>query len=81
MVFQGDIKQRVAIARAIVNDPALIIADEPTGALDSKTSDEIMQVFQMLNDAGKTIIIVTHDDKVASGCERILRLENGGILD
>lgn len=78
--LSGGQKQRVAIARAIVNDPSLIIADEPTGALDSKTSNEIMRVFQMLNDAGKTIIIVTHDDKVASKCERIIRLEDGKIL-
>lgn len=70
--LSGGQKQRVAIARAIVNDPVFILADEPTGALDSNTSLEIMQVFKDLNKLGKTIIIITHDKDVAQKCDRIV---------
>lgn len=78
--LSGGQKQRVAIARAIVNDPAIILADEPTGALDSMTTKEIMSVFQKLNEQGKTVIIVTHDREVAQQCERIIEISDGKIL-
>lgn len=77
--LSGGQKQRVAIARAIVNEPSLILADEPTGALDTKTSAEIMEVFKTLNSQGKTIVIVTHDPKVAEQCERIIEISDGQI--
>ena len=77
--LSGGQKQRIAIARAIVNDPNMILADEPTGALDSKTSAEIMQLFHTLHKAGNTIIIVTHDPNIAAQCERVIRIEDGNI--
>ena len=78
--LSGGQKQRVAIARAIVNQPSFILADEPTGALDSKTSMEIMKVFKSLNKDGKTVIIVTHDMGVAKGCSRIIEISDGRII-
>lgn len=78
--LSGGQKQRVAIARAIVNDPAMILADEPTGALDTKTSAEIMELFHELNEQGKTIIIVTHDPLVAEQCDRIIEISDGEIV-
>jgi putative ABC transport system ATP-binding protein len=77
--LSGGQRQRVAIARAIVNDPDIILADEPTGALDSKTGNEVMSIFKKLNDAGKTIIIVTHNSDVASSCHRIIEIRDGKI--
>ena len=79
--LSGGHKQRVAIARAIVNEPSVILADEPTGALDSQTSAEIMGVFQSLNEQGKTVIIVTHDMGIAQQCERIIEIMDGRIID
>lgn len=79
--LSGGQKQRVAIARAIVNNPSIILADEPTGALDSKTSEEIMKVFKGLNEQGRTVIIVTHDPKVAEQCERVIEISDGRIKD
>ncbi len=79
--LSGGQKQRVAIARAIVNAPSVILADEPTGALDSQTSAEIMGVFQSLNEQGKTVIIVTHDMGIAQQCERIIEIMDGRIID
>ena len=78
--LSGGQKQRVAIARAIVNEPAMILADEPTGALDSKTSEEIMELFKSLNEQGRTVVIVTHDPKVAEQCERVIEISDGRIV-
>ncbi len=78
--LSGGQKQRIAIARAIVNAPSMILADEPTGALDSKTSAEIMQLFHALHEAGNTVIIVTHDPNIAAQCERVIRIEDGNIV-
>lgn len=78
--LSGGQKQRVAIARAIINNPELILADEPTGALDTKTSAEIMNVFHQLNENGHTIIIVTHDLGIAEQCSRIIEISDGQII-
>lgn len=78
--LSGGQKQRVAIARAIVNDPSFILADEPTGALDTKTSAEIMELFKSLNDEGKTVIIITHDPTVAEACKRKIEISDGQIV-
>ncbi len=78
--LSGGQKQRVAIARALVNEPRILLADEPTGALDSKTTEEIMKLFLELNEAGMTILIVTHDKKVSSMCSRIIELNDGRII-
>lgn len=78
--LSGGQKQRVAIARAIVNEPAMILADEPTGALDTKTSAEIMELFKRLNKEGKTVAIVTHDPKVAEQCSRVIEVSDGKII-
>ena len=78
--LSGGQKQRVAIARAIVNDPAFILADEPTGALDTKTSAEIMKLFQELNQKGKTVVIITHDLSVAKSCDRQIEISDGRII-
>ncbi len=78
--LSGGQKQRVAIARALVNDPDIILADEPTGALDSKTSAEIVNILLNLNRIGKTIIIVTHDKHIAKQCEGIIEISDGNII-
>lgn len=78
--LSGGQKQRVAIARAIVNDPDIILADEPTGALDGKTAAEIMNIFKSLHSQGKTVIIVTHDLEIAKQCERIIEISDGVIV-
>lgn len=78
--LSGGQNQRVAIARALVNDPALILADEPTGALDTQTSQEIMEVFQELNQQGSTIVVVTHEPEIAAYTNRILRLSDGRLI-
>lgn len=79
--LSGGEQQRVAIARALINDPDLILADEPTGALDSKTGNEIMELFHILNEDGKTVIVVTHDPKLASFGKRLIRIEDGTISE
>lgn len=78
--LSGGQKQRVAIARAIVNDSSFILADEPTGALDTKTSSEIMELFTELNKSGKTVIIITHDLTVADKCKRKVEISDGRII-
>lgn len=78
--LSGGQKQRVAIARALASRPKLLLADEPTGALDSKTSKEVMRLIQEINNEGKTILMVTHEDEVANMCKRIVRLKDGMIM-
>jgi len=78
--ISGGQKQRAAIARAIVNSPAVLMADEPTGNLDSKSSEDIMRIFQDLNNEGATILMVTHENDIASHTNRIVRFRDGEIL-
>lgn len=79
--LSGGQQQRVAIARAIVNSPEIILADEPTGALDQETGREVMEIFSKLNQQGKTIIIVTHDPNIAAKCNRIIKMVDGKIQE
>ena len=79
--LSGGQKQRVAIARALASNPKVLLADEPTGALDSTTSCEVMGLIQEINDEGKTILIVTHEDDIAHMCKRIVNLKDGVIID
>ncbi|KCZ71779.1 ABC-type antimicrobial peptide transport system, ATPase component [Candidatus Methanoperedens nitroreducens] len=79
--LSGGQRQRVAIARALANEPEILLADEPTGNLDSKTGKEIMQIFSKLHNDGRTILMVTHDNGLAQNCDRIIRLKDGRIED
>jgi ABC-type lipoprotein export system ATPase subunit len=78
--LSGGQQQRVAIARALVNEPDLLLADEPTGNLDERAARELMELFQALNQAGRTILLVTHDASLAAHCSRIARIEQGRIV-
>jgi putative ABC transport system ATP-binding protein len=78
--LSGGQQQRVAIARALVNDPAVLLADEPTGNLDTRTSADIMSLFDALHAGGRTIIMVTHDESIARNARRIVRLLDGRIV-
>jgi putative ABC transport system ATP-binding protein len=80
MQLSGGQQQRVAIARALVGEPDVILADEPTGALDSHTSQDIMTLFLSLHSEGRTLILITHDERVASTCSRQITLDDGKIV-
>jgi putative ABC transport system ATP-binding protein len=79
--LSGGQKQRIAIARALAAEPKVLLADEPTGALDSTTSYEVMNLIQNINDEGKTILVVTHENDIAKMCKRIVRLKDGVIIE
>jgi putative ABC transport system ATP-binding protein len=79
--MSGGQRQRVAIARALVNNPSVILADEPTGNLDSKTSNEIMDVLTELHKSGQTIVMVTHEDEISKYAQRIVRMKDGVVID
>ena len=78
--LSGGQMQRVSIARALINDPEIILADEPTGALDSRTSREVLDFLQKLNDEGNTIVLITHDNSIAQEAKRVVRVADGKII-
>jgi putative ABC transport system ATP-binding protein len=78
--LSGGERQRVAIARALANDPQIILADEPTGNLDSKSGDELMKTFVRLNESGKTVVVITHDQNIASHAKKIVKIKDGEIV-
>ena len=80
MQLSGGQQQRVSIARALAGDPAVILADEPTGALDSHTGREVLEMLKKLHDAGNTVVLITHDNSIAVQAQRIIRLEDGHVI-
>jgi putative ABC transport system ATP-binding protein len=80
-VLSGGQRQRLAIARALANEPTVVLADEPTGALDSEGGEEILELFRRLHEGGQTILLVTHDQPVADAAERIVRMKDGRVID
>jgi putative ABC transport system ATP-binding protein len=80
-VLSGGQRQRLAIARALANEPTMVLADEPTGALDSEGGHEVMELFRRLHAGGQTILLVTHDDDVAGASERVVRMHDGRVVD
>jgi len=78
--LSGGQQQRVALARAIVTDPAMILADEPTGALDSRSTHEVLDLFERLNNEGRTVVVITHEDEVAHRAKRVVRLRDGRVM-
>jgi putative ABC transport system ATP-binding protein len=80
-LLSGGQRQRLAIARALANEPTLVLADEPTGALDSAGGTEVMELFRRLHQSGQTILLVTHDNEVASAAGRIVRMKDGVVVD
>ena len=78
--LSGGQQQRVAIARAIVTNPALILADEPTGNLDSRSTEDVLSIFEDLNDSGRTVVMITHEDDVAAHADRLVRLADGHVV-
>jgi len=78
--LSGGERQRVSIARSLANDPQIILADEPTGNLDSKSGDEIMKTFVKLNESGKTVVVITHDQNIASHAKKIVKIKDGEII-
>ena len=78
--LSGGQQQRVSIARALSNDPSVILADEPTGALDSRTGREVLGILRSLHDAGNTVVLITHDNSIAATAERVIRLEDGHVV-
>ena len=79
--LSGGQQQRVSIARALVHEPSVILCDEPTGNLDSATSDQVMDLLSQLNESGSTLVVVTHDDAIAKRCSRIISINDGRIID
>jgi putative ABC transport system ATP-binding protein len=79
--LSGGQQQRAAVARALVTRPALLLADEPTGALDSKSTDDLLDLFDQINEAGRTVVVITHENDVAARAKRIIRMRDGKIIE